>query len=171
MAAALARLAAEEPIDLWHCEWTPYVHSLRALAGRRVVMAHNVESVIWQRYHETETNPLKRWYIGRQWRKFQRFERQALAAADLTIAVSEVDADRFRHDLDVGNLGIVENGVDTSWFRLTNSFREPSTLLFLGSLEWRPNLDAVTQLLDRIFPAVQKEEPDARLLLVGRNPP
>jgi glycosyltransferase involved in cell wall biosynthesis len=170
MSAALARLAASEAIDLWHCEWTPYAHALRGLPGRRVVMAHNVESVIWQRYHETETNPLKRWYIGRQWRKFQRFERQSLAAADLTIAVSAVDAERFRRDLGVGRLGIVDNGVDTSWFRPTDAFREPATLLFLGSLEWRPNIDGVTQLLERIFPAIRREEPDARLLLVGRNP-
>jgi glycosyltransferase involved in cell wall biosynthesis len=44
-------------------------------------------------------------------------------------------------------------------------------LLFLGSLEWRPNLDGVTRLLDDIFPAVQAAEPDATLDLVGRNPP
>jgi glycosyltransferase involved in cell wall biosynthesis len=171
METALWRLAAEQPIDLWHCEWTPYAHSLRALGGKRVVMAHNVESVIWQRYHETETNPLKRWFICKQWHKFQRFERQALAGADLTIAVSEVDADRFRRDLGVRSVGIVDNGVDTSHFRPSDQPREPRTLLFLGSLEWRPNLDGVTQLLDRVFPAIRRHEPDARLLLVGRNPP
>jgi glycosyltransferase involved in cell wall biosynthesis len=171
MEGELARLAAEQPIDLWHCEWTPYVHSLRALSGKRVVMAHNVESVIWQRYHETETNRLRRWYIGKQWHKFQRFERLALAGADLTIAVSDVDADRFRHDLGVRSVGIVDNGVDTSYFQPSDEPREWKTLLFLGSLEWRPNLDGVAQLLDTVFPAVRRREPDARLLLVGRNPP
>jgi glycosyltransferase involved in cell wall biosynthesis len=171
MTAALAQLAAEETIDLWHCEWTPYVHSLRALSGRRVVMAHNVESVIWQRYHETETNALKRWYIGTQWRKFQHFERQALACADLTIAVSELDAERFHRDLGVSDVGIVNNGVDTGQFQPSDSLREPRTLLFLGSLEWRPNLDGVARLLDTVFPVVRRHEPDARLLIVGRNPP
>ncbi len=171
LACALARLAATESIDLWHCEWTPYIHALRGLRGRRMIMAHNVESVIWQRYHETESNPLKRWYIGRQWHKFQRFERQALAGADLTIAVSELDAERFRRDIGAGNLGVVENGVDTSWFRPSDTPREPATLLFLGSLEWRPNLDGVTQLLEHVFPAVRRQVPTARLLIVGRNPP
>jgi polysaccharide biosynthesis protein PslH len=167
----LADLAAHETIDLWHCEWTPYAQALENIAGRRVVMAHNVESVIWQRYHETETNPLKRWYIGKQWHKFKRFERRVLAQADLTIAVSDVDADRFRRDFDLSRVGIVENGVDTHYFRPTQQQREPATLLFLGSLEWRPNLDAAAQLLEHVFPAVRQECPDARLLLVGRNPP
>jgi hypothetical protein len=47
---ALQQHAATQPVDLWHCEWTPYAHALRAVTGKRVVVAHNVESVIWQRY-------------------------------------------------------------------------------------------------------------------------
>jgi glycosyltransferase involved in cell wall biosynthesis len=49
--------------------------------------------------------------------------------------------------------------------------REPNHILFLGSLDWRPNLDAVMLLLDQIFPKVREAEPSARLSLVGRNPP
>ena len=168
---ALANLARTEPVDLWHVEWSPYAQALAGIPGRRVVMAHNVESVIWQRYHETETNPLKRWYIGRQWHKYRRFEQQALQAADLTIAVSELDADRFRHDMGVPVVDVVDNGVDTTYFRPSDTPRQPATLLFLGSLEWRPNLDGARQLLERVFPAVRRDIPDARLLLVGRNPP
>jgi glycosyltransferase involved in cell wall biosynthesis len=171
LCAKLAELAATEAIDLWHCEWTPYLHALRGVPGRRVVMAHNVESVIWQRYHETEANPLKRWYIKQQWRKFLRFERQALAGADLTIAVSDTDAQRFRQDLGAQKVDVVDNGVDSSYFSLSEQPRDPATLLFLGSLEWRPNLDGVAQLLDRVLPSVRAHEPSTRLLLVGRNPP
>src|SRR3954467_7594845 len=39
----LRRLYQQEPVDLWHCEWTPYAQAVRHLPGRRVVMAHNVE--------------------------------------------------------------------------------------------------------------------------------
>jgi polysaccharide biosynthesis protein PslH len=168
---ALRRHAATRPVDLWHCEWTPYAESLRAVAGRRVVVAHNVESVIWQRYYETEKGALRRWYVGQQWRKFERFERRALAEADCTIAVSDVDARRFRQDFGVARVDVVENGVDTAYFRLEAARRIPGRLLFLGSLDWRPNLDGVSQLLDDIFPAVRAAEPDATLDLVGRNPP
>jgi glycosyltransferase involved in cell wall biosynthesis len=168
---ALTRLACEEYFDLWHVEWTPYAQALRGLPGRRIVMAHNVESVIWQRYRETETNLLKRWYIGRQWRKFVRFERDVLAEADLTVAVSDVDAERFRGELGVPRVDVVDNGVDTAYFRPTQTPRAPATLLFLGSLEWRPNLDGVQLLLDRVFPEVRRRVPEARLVLVGRNPP
>jgi glycosyltransferase involved in cell wall biosynthesis len=167
---ALRQHAATRPVDLWHCEWTPYAHALRAVAGKRVVVAHNVESVIWQRYCETETNPLKRWYIGRQWRKFQRFERRALGEADRTIAVSDVDAECFRGDFSVQRVSVVENGVDTQFFQPAASRRDPSRLLFLGSLDWRPNLDGVQLLLDEVFPQVRAAVPHATLAVVGRNP-
>jgi glycosyltransferase involved in cell wall biosynthesis len=169
--AALRHHAATREVDLWHCEWTPYAQSLQAVAGRRVVVAHNVESVIWRRYYETEAGSLRRWFIGKQWRKFERFERRALAEADCTIAVSDVDAELFRKDFGLQQVDVVENGVDTDYFRPAGGRRTPGRLLFLGSLDWRPNLDGVGRLLDEVFPAVRAAEPHATLDLVGRNPP
>jgi glycosyltransferase involved in cell wall biosynthesis len=66
---------------------------------------------------------------------------------------------------------VVDNGVDTYFFRPAPPPPGPGRALFLGSLDWRPNLDAVGQLLDHVFPAVRAAEPAARLSLVGRNPP
>jgi glycosyltransferase involved in cell wall biosynthesis len=167
---ALADLACT-PVDLWHCEWTPYAESLRGLPGKRVIVAHNVESLIWQRYAETESSRLRRWYIRRQWRKFLRFERRTLAAAERTVAVSELDAARLRDDFGVERIDVVENGVDTGYFRPRDISRDPARVLFLGSLDWRPNLDGVRLLLEEVFPAVRAQLPEATLALVGRNPP
>jgi hypothetical protein len=70
----LLRRAVEEHeagggVDLWQFEWTPFLNMLRRPGrARRILTAHNVDSLIWQRYHETERNPLKRWYIRDQWR-------------------------------------------------------------------------------------------------------
>jgi glycosyltransferase involved in cell wall biosynthesis len=169
---ALADHARSHAVDLWHCEWTPYAEALRAVAGGpRLVMAHNVESLIWRRYCETERGWLRRWYVRRQWRKFERFERRALAEADRAVAVSPVDAALFAEQFGVRHVSVVDNGVDTAWFRPGPGARDPRRVLFLGSLDWRPNLDAVDQLLTRVFPAVRAAVPDARLWLVGRRPP
>ncbi len=172
MRQALAEIARTQRVDVWHCEWTPYTEMLRGIAtGQRVVMAHNVESIIWQRYYETATNPLRRWYIGQQWRKFQRFERRVLGEVEQTIAVSETDAQRLRQDFGVPRVAVVENGVDTAYFQPLERQRQRGRLLFLGSLDWRPNLDGVGLLLEHIFPAVRAAEPSASLCIVGRNPP
>src|SRR5205814_6420446 len=79
---AVRSLATEQRIDLWQSEATALIDTMVDLNGvAKVIIAHNVESLIWQRYAETERNPLKRWYIKQQWRKFERFERHAFAKA------------------------------------------------------------------------------------------
>jgi glycosyltransferase involved in cell wall biosynthesis len=169
---ALREHAATHPVDLWQCEWTPYAHVLRGLsAAPQLVIAHNVESLIWQRYHDTETNPLKRWYIRRQWHKFERFERRTFAEAAGTVAVSPDDARRLQQQFAARNVSVVDNGVDTAYFCPQEMPREPAQVLFLGSLDWRPNLDGARLLAEHVFPAVRRRLPDARLCVVGRNPP
>jgi glycosyltransferase involved in cell wall biosynthesis len=169
---AVEAYAASHPVDLWQCEWTPYARALRGLGGaRRLIVAHNVESLIWQRYYETEADRLKRWYIRGQWRKFERFERGAFAEATRVVAVSAEDAARMGEQFGAQRVDVVDNGVDTAYFRPMDVARDSARILFLGSLDWRPNLDAVGLLLDEVFPAVAAAEPSARLTLVGRNPP
>ena len=77
----------------------------------------------------------------------------------------------MRSEFGVERVVHVDNGVDSSYFRPTGEDRLPEQIVFLGSLDWRPNLDAVSLLLEGIFPEVRKRESAARLCLVGRNPP
>src|SRR5205823_2299154 len=108
---AVKHYAAQRRPDLWQCEWTPYAEVVRRLpAARWLVVAHNVESLIWQRYFETELNPAKRWYIRQQWRKFERFERRTFAEAARTVAVSDDDAELARGRFGAERVSIVENG-------------------------------------------------------------
>jgi polysaccharide biosynthesis protein PslH len=171
--AAAAKLGRDDPPDLWHCEWTPYAETLRDSAGSapRVIMAHNVESLIWRRLAETEGNPLKRWYIRRQFRKYEDFERWAYSTSECTIAVSDEDAQRIRDCFGGQRVEVVDNGVDTGYFEpMPRVTRDSKRILFLGSLDWRPNLDAAKLLLDDIFPLVRRQEPLAQLDIVGRKP-
>src|SRR5205807_7999146 len=62
-------------------------------------------------------------------------------------------------------------GIDRAFFEQVQGQRDPSCILFLGALDWRPNLDAVGLLLDKIFPKVYAQQPDAKLAIVGRHPP
>ena len=169
---AVRAFAADHAVDLWQAESTPYSEALSDLPeAARLIIAHNVESLIWQRYCEVEPHPVKRAYIGHQWRKYERFERHAFATATRVVAVSAEDA-RLVARFGGQHVDVVENGLDRPYFETVRpEGRDPRRILFLGSLSWRPNLDAVGLLLDQIFPAVRAEEPTARLYLVGRQPP
>jgi polysaccharide biosynthesis protein PslH len=172
MQQAVARLESSSQIDLWHVEWTPYVQNLRGRASASwVIDAHNIESLIWQRYWDMESNPLKAWYIRKQWQKFESFERAAFREARCVITTTECDADLAREQFGAAHVEVVSNGVDLSHFEYVDKGRDPLELLFLGSLVWRPNLEAVRQLLDTILPIIRAAEPAARLTIVGLDPP
>jgi glycosyltransferase involved in cell wall biosynthesis len=171
MRRAVVAHAAGRRVDLWQFEWTAHVGMAPRPGAPRVLVSHNVDTLIWQRYTETETNPLARWYIHGQWRKWHRFERRAFAAVERVVAVSAEDAALIRTQFGIERVDVVDNGIDTSYYEGVQAKPEPNTVLFLGSLEWRPNLDAVRLLLDAALPAVRARHPAARLVIVGRNAP
>lgn len=178
LADAVRAFAAEDAVDVWHCEWTPYAQVLRDALGERLagsrwcVMAHNVESLIWRRYAETAGNPLTGWYVRQQLRKFEQFERWAYAHATASVAVSREDAALMRSEFGAARVSVVENGVDVNYFRpQTDVERDPARMLFMGSLDWRPNQDAAVQLLTDVLPKVRAHVPSATAVLVGRRPP
>ncbi len=168
----VSRIAEENPPDLWHCEWTPYA---AACAGRVsqpwVLMAHNVESLIWRRFYENAKNPLKRRFLRQQWRKFASFERDMFAATDRLVTVSAEDAALARREFSAGDVRVVDNGVDIGYFHPEDRPRSPRELLFLGSLDWFPNQDAGVLLLEEILPRLRARFADASLTVVGRRPP
>jgi glycosyltransferase involved in cell wall biosynthesis len=172
MRQAIRALAGKDKVDLWQVEWTGYLPMIDpAIAGPRVVIAHNVDTLIWQRYYENETNFLKRAFLKTQWQKFRRFEADAFRQAARVVAVSAEDARLIRDDFGQPAVDVVDNGIDRAYFEQVRGQRDPARILFLGALDWRPNLDALDLLLERIFPKVQAQEPGARLVIVGRHPP
>jgi sugar transferase (PEP-CTERM/EpsH1 system associated) len=168
----LREIVEGQGFDIIICEWTPYSIFLRDLDSvKKIIVAHNIESDIWNRYRAEERNPFKRWYISVQGKKVERFERECFHWVDGATAVSSADADRIRK-FGVGYpVEVVENGVDVEYFDPGSNETEPNTLLFTGSMDWRPNQDAAVYFVDRILPLIRKGVPSIRVYLVGRNPP
>ena len=172
---AYRRYAGSQSFDLWQCEWTPYSTMLEGLNGadgsavRRLAVAHNVDSLIWQRYAQTETRPAHRRYITSQYRRFERFESDAFRSADRVVAVSQPDANLMRQMFGIDHVDVVDNGVDVQKYGGVVRDPDPDNILFLGSLDWRPNQDAIALLIEKIFPLVRQKHPSAKLSIVGRR--
>jgi len=62
-------------------------------------------------------------------------------------------------------------GIETSLYDFNPRDREPFTLLFLGSFRHLPNQEALTWFLREVFPLVRTQEPRARLIIIGSDPP
>ncbi|HBY63652.1 MAG TPA: glycosyl transferase, partial [Solibacterales bacterium] len=62
-------------------------------------------------------------------------------------------------------------GVDTSRYDFRPHGRRPDTILFLGSFRHLPNQAALNWFINFVFPRVLAEQPQARLVVVGSDPP
>lgn len=171
MRRRLRELLDRKRFDLVHAEMTLLAPLLRGMGGIPTVgVAHNVESEIWHRYLETEASWARRRYIALQGRRVDRFEATALRRLSTLCAVTDRDAAWFRDRARVERVHVVPNGVDLGYFQPLVAPEDPATLVHVGSMDWRPNGDAVSYFLREIYPRILRRVPQARFLVVGRNP-
>ncbi len=104
-------------------------------------------------------------------RSWSRYEQRVLANVDAAAVFTEYD----RRALVAASPGLVVRrlrlGADLPEAPLDPLGTDPPTLLFVGSYDHPPNVDAALRLATGIFPRVTSRRPDARLVLVGPAPP
>lgn len=173
--SAVRRMLAADGFDVIVFD---FVHAAvlrpRQVNAATVCFTHNVEAEIFARHARQARNPLMRFAWARQYEKMQRFERRALALFDCVVAVSERDAAHFRERYGVAVTQTIPTGVDLGFF----TWQEPRdidpkqpTVVFIGSMDWAANIDGVGHFLAEVWPLVLRELPQARFVVVGRQPP
>ncbi len=137
-----------------------------------VLDLHNVYSLLARRTAEEQTNPFKRIFLKREAALLDRMERRAAKICDMLLAVSEIEADYFR-GLGAKAVHVIPNGVACPTFADLPTGRPsaPPTVLFLGTMSWGPNAAAARFLAETTLPQLRQQIPDARVVIVGRDPP
>lgn len=142
-----------------------------------VLFTHNVEAEIFERQAKLAPDPVRRAVWRDQHRKMVRFEGDALACYDRIVTVSERDAESFcaLHGLDRARVQDIPTGIDMKRYdcRIDPREVEPDAghLVFTASMNSWANIDAVTWLMDEIWPRLQAKRKQIRLTVVGRAPP
>ena len=154
-------------------------YALAVPAGRRVLDMCDVDSEKWSDYARGLRFPASA-LCRREARRLRDYERTCLEAFDATIFITEQE----RHILEpsVGNGGrtlrvwrndrlhVIPNGVRLAdRVRASRAPAEP-VVGFLGSMDYRPNVEGICWFVRRVWPEVVRYVPRARLLIIGRNP-
>jgi glycosyltransferase involved in cell wall biosynthesis len=137
---------------------------------KAALFQHNVETMIWRRHAEHARDPLRRWFFGVQARRMHDFEAKACRTAGYTIAVSPNDAQLMREMFGILNVDDVPTGVDLDYFAPRETAGDSYDLVFVGSMDWMPNIDGMGWFLREIFPLIRAKKPGCRLAIVGREP-
>ncbi len=105
-----------------------------------------------------------------EYAKFVKYEGRLARGADVTVFCSRVDMDCVKEQAPEVRSELVPNGVDCERFYLKEDGEErPNTLVFTGSFKYRPNCHAVEFFLQKIFPLIRAEVPEAKFVVVGNG--
>ena len=153
------------------CDFLAPAANFGTLAGC-VLFQHNVETSLWRRHAEHARDPLRRAYFRLQARRMFECERKACLEAARIIAVSPADAGLMAEMFGVGmeKISAVPTGVDIDYFRRPPRTPREVDLVFVGSMDWMPNVDGVHYFVREILPLIRRERPSCTFTVLGRRP-
>lgn len=170
MRAQVERLISEERFDSVICDFLSPAPNIPDL-GSCVLFQHNVEAVIWKRRTEHAGDPLRRFYLKLQADRMLRYEGAICRKVQKVIAVSESDADLMREWYGVKQPEAVPTGVDSEYFKSRDAVSPTVDLVFVGSMDWAPNIDGIDWFQREVLPSILLRKPDCSIAIVGRKPP
>ena len=135
-----------------------------------ILFQHNVEAMIWKRHTEQAPTRLRRLYLGLQHRRMEAFERDVCRRVRRVIAVSPGDAAIFAHDYGSLDVHSIPTGVDVAFFGAPAPQAAAADILFLGTMDWLPNIDGVRWFVTDVLPLIHNRRPETTVAVVGRNP-
>lgn len=146
--------------------------SLRVPSGPVLVLdEHNVEYEVLRRMSEGERTALRRFFSALEYRKFRRTEVRSWRRVGGVAVTSERELQEVTRQAPAAVTAVVPNAVDPDHFRPDHTVEAPGSMLFMGTLDYRPNVDAVEYLVEEILPEVKGIRPDATLTIVGQGEP
>ncbi len=144
-------------------------HWLRDCRDRMIVDTIDLHAVRSSR--ERDLNPMS-FKKAADWfevRKLKHEEEMAVRRYSRVVVCSE-DERAFWASGDRGRVWVVPNGVSEALCGHQERQEAQDRLVFVGTLEYRPNEDAVVWFCKEVLPRVALEIPGVSFFVVGRNP-
>lgn len=154
----------------------PYLTG-HALRPKRLIIDYtDVDSDKFREYAATMHGP-KRWIYQREARMVLERDRTAARIADFGTFVTDPETALFQKlaPESAAKMRMIGNGVDTEFFTPEGEYAplydtKIPHFVFTGTMDYWPNIDAVTWFADAIFPRIRERLPNAHFMIVGANP-
>jgi len=154
----------------------PYLMGPKAASlPKRVLDLVDVDSAKWSAYAQDAHFPMRQVW-RREARTLLEFERRAVMAFNASLFVSAEEAAHFTALAPEcgGRVSAVENGVDLARFDpalgFSNPFGAAPALVFTGTMDYRPNVEAVAWFAAEVMPRLVHLTPLPEFWIVGASP-
>lgn len=176
-----------------------YLPIICAARSRPLVVCdwHNIDSEVMQRYSKHAPSMARKIYALLTARKLAKLEKQALALFDGHFVVSQRDQKNLLALSPDSRIFVADNGVDSAFYSdesiekvyalwlnqncnsdesktrnglLPNTHTERKRILFVGSMDYHANADAVEKFAKEVWQTIFEQNPQLNFTIVGRNP-
>jgi glycosyltransferase involved in cell wall biosynthesis len=171
MRARIQSLVARKSYDVVYthlirmAEYTRHLDVPKAL-GMQISQALNLS-----RMAEHVADPFRKLFYRLETGKVRPYEAEVAADFDRVFLCGPSDIDAIEHTAPLPNAVVNPHGQDVPPLeRVREATREEGAIVITGVMSTYTNVDAASWFASDIFPRVERELPEARFWIVGRNP-
>jgi len=170
LAATVRRLLATERFDLIfvHCSSVAqYVEHVRDVP--KILDFGDMDSQKWLEYANYKPFPLSMGY-RLEGTKVLWAEKRLARRFDLCTATTRAEWQTLEDYRTGAATDWFPNGVDANFFCPTDGAYDADTISFIGRMDYYPNQECMQRFCQTVWPALRRERPAMKLLIVGADP-
>jgi sugar transferase (PEP-CTERM/EpsH1 system associated) len=176
MARRIKQALASRDYDLvlvFSSSMAQYVEAEAAIP--RVIDMVDVDSAKWTDYART-ASPLVRWLWRQEGRLLAEYECRVANGFSQTLLCTDAEAALLRHAAPQAPISVLRHMVDTNYFDPAKAelpedlLRWQPYVVFSGSMDYAPNVEAVQWFYDHALPLMRRRMPEIKFVIAGRNP-
>jgi polysaccharide biosynthesis protein PslH len=158
-------------IQIEHSFLAPYVDAVpRAFKGRKILTFHNIGVEQYRRIAMLNLGWQHRSLSWLKWRMMIGWESSYAERFDRVVVMSERDGAWLRQVNPKLNISVIGHGVDSCAIKPLAESESSHSILFVGTMGYPPNVDAMLWFCRDIFPRIARRVPDIHLTIAGRAP-
>ena len=112
---------------------------------------------------------VKKYVMNIEGERLKRYENRIFDYFNHHTIISEQDKQLINHTANY-TIKVVPNGIDDSFLNYKSAEEKEFDLVFVGNLNYAPNIDSCLFIIDELLPALTVKYPDIKILLAGTSP-
>lgn len=146
-----------------------YLPLVKKMGIKTLLGNENIEWQIYDRYACQQFLPIK-WLLRLEVWRMKLYEEKLWRQADVNIAPSKADA-KMIGKITGRKCPVISNGVDLGSIKPRPEKLGSPTIIFVGTMIYQANNDAVWYFLKEIYPMIKSQVPQVKFILVSWHKP
>ncbi len=170
----LQEIARHEKFDLIYVHLIRMAEYTKALNGEpKILDLTDAMSLSYERICQIHRDhSLKLFHVAQKVEcgRLREYEAAAVRRFDRNLIISQTDKKFLGQFADVSRMKIIGPGVNLNYFSFYDGDFDANRIVFLGTMSFLPNKDAIIYFYKKIWPNVKRRIPAMKLSIVGANP-